>query len=379
MSDGAAGFWSYVRDDDKSDGGRIVSLAARLQAEFRLQTSDTLTLFVDRNSLEWGDQWRLRIAEAIAGTTFFIPIITPSYFKSRACRDELFQFRREAARLGLEQLLMPVYWVTVPDLENSPNESADEAIQLVDEFQRVDLREVRLEDETSSAFRKAVSRLAQELASRAVKVTSTVEDAATLSDATVDLALLDEPGEAGTLDKLAASEAALSQMSVVMEEIGEQIKAVNAIVSTAAAQLAEQTNMKARLILTERMARALDPPTKRLQELGLQYATELAHADPGVHTLLDMVASGQTADSRATVLEYLAGLSGLREAAEDPLSQLEELIASTNEAAKFSRSLRAPLARMQTGLRSVFDGKGIIDEWGRRADEIARHLEDSGH
>jgi len=103
MPDEVAAFWSYVRLDDESDDGRILFLAKNLRSQYRLQTADELSLFVDRESLEWGTEWSRRIAEAIAGTTFFIPIITPSYFKSEACRRELLKFTREASRLGLEQ------------------------------------------------------------------------------------------------------------------------------------------------------------------------------------------------------------------------------------------------------------------------------------
>src|SRR4051794_7109392 len=100
MPEGAAGFWSYVHADDESDGGRILSLAGHLRSQYRLKTADELELFLDRDSLSWGEEWEARIDEAIAGTTFFIPVITPSYFKSQPCRQELLKFTREASRLG---------------------------------------------------------------------------------------------------------------------------------------------------------------------------------------------------------------------------------------------------------------------------------------
>lgn len=63
------GFWSYVQDDDAAESGRITSLANQLRAQYRLQTAENLNLFQDRESLEWGDKWKSRIADAIAGTT----------------------------------------------------------------------------------------------------------------------------------------------------------------------------------------------------------------------------------------------------------------------------------------------------------------------
>ena len=112
MAAGAFGFWSYVQEDDNGDGGRILDLVGDLRAQYKMRTAEGLELFVDRESIRWGEEWEKLIGDAIAGTTFFIPIITPSYFRSNPCRQELLKFVREADRLGLQQLLMPVYWVT---------------------------------------------------------------------------------------------------------------------------------------------------------------------------------------------------------------------------------------------------------------------------
>ena len=99
-------------------------------------------MFVDRESLQWDDEWNARINAAIAGTTFFIPVITPSYFKSTACRRELLKFYREAKRLGLEQLILPVYWISVPELDEDPDDEADEAVEVVARYQWQDFREL---------------------------------------------------------------------------------------------------------------------------------------------------------------------------------------------------------------------------------------------
>src|SRR5688572_8146065 len=71
MSTGIAGFWSYVHSDDAADGGRVTSLSDHLRAQYQLLTAESLALFVDRRSLDWGDEWANRIDAAIAGTTFF--------------------------------------------------------------------------------------------------------------------------------------------------------------------------------------------------------------------------------------------------------------------------------------------------------------------
>ena len=83
-----------------------------------------------------------------------------------AVRKTLLKFAREAEKLGLAQLLMSVHWVTVPDLETNAEDSEDELIRLIAQYNWLDLRGERLEDRESSAYRKAVVALAERLAER---------------------------------------------------------------------------------------------------------------------------------------------------------------------------------------------------------------------
>jgi hypothetical protein len=52
------GFWSYVQADDEAERGRIALLAQDLRAEFEMLTGESIELFLDRDSIEWGDAWR---------------------------------------------------------------------------------------------------------------------------------------------------------------------------------------------------------------------------------------------------------------------------------------------------------------------------------
>jgi len=85
----APGFWSYVRKDDEGMHGAIRRVAEHLQDEYGVITGDLeLDLFFDGMKLKWGDKWRLQIRQAIEDSMFFIPIITPRYFKSEECLSQ---------------------------------------------------------------------------------------------------------------------------------------------------------------------------------------------------------------------------------------------------------------------------------------------------
>ena len=80
--DAAVGFLSYSHLDDEADGGRIRRLATKIQAEYRVLTGEQLEIFVDRNDLKWGQKWRERIDGALQSTTFFIPVLSPSFSRA---------------------------------------------------------------------------------------------------------------------------------------------------------------------------------------------------------------------------------------------------------------------------------------------------------
>ena len=78
------------------------------------QTGQEFTIFQDRD-IQWGQNWKRRIEKSLdEEVTFLIPIITPSFFKSKACRDELGRFLERERRLNRDDLILPVYYVDTP-------------------------------------------------------------------------------------------------------------------------------------------------------------------------------------------------------------------------------------------------------------------------
>jgi hypothetical protein len=71
------GFWSYVHRDDYAEGDRISQLARDVVAQFEMLTGETIELFLDKDSIEWGEVWRVKINESLASVAFFIPVMTP--------------------------------------------------------------------------------------------------------------------------------------------------------------------------------------------------------------------------------------------------------------------------------------------------------------
>jgi F-box protein 11 len=154
---------SYVRSDDEHEHGRLTEFRERLSAEVRMQTGDEFPIFQDRNDIGWGQNWKKRIKESLDGVTFLIPIITPSFFKSPACRDELERFLEREKTLSRDDLILPVYYVDCPLLSDDKKRAKDELAQVVAERQYADWRELRFELFTSPQVGRAFAQLAVQI------------------------------------------------------------------------------------------------------------------------------------------------------------------------------------------------------------------------
>ena len=374
-SEEALGFWSYVHEDNAGDGGRILDLAGDLETHYRMQTAEDLVLFVDRKSSRWGEKWVQLISEAIAGTTFFIPIITPSYFRSNSCRRELLKFVREADKAGLQRLLMPVYWITVPALESEGIHSNDEAIRAIARHQWRDLREVRLEDQRSSVYRKAVSGLAGEIAMRAAEVAASVQDLPRPVDSLTAEPFDASEGEPGFLELLADGDDAVEAITTLMNLLSTDIQTVGTMASDAAGELRSAAEKgqgtKRALVITERFAHNLSPLAKQMEERGQEFTRLLSMLDSGTQIRLGLLEASESPLDDQQV-GYLVEIEEVAGSADEAVNALEELVSSIDPIAEMSRSLRAPARKMRSGLQGIIDGRALMNEWGVRARRIRR-------
>jgi len=156
-----AAFVSYVRSDDKY--GRISAFRENLSDEVCLHIGEKFPIFQDRTDISWGQNWRRRIEESLNAVTFFIPIITPGFFNSPACRDELELFLDRERELGRDDLILPVYYVDCPLLNDGEKRAGDQLAVAIAERQYADWRELRFEPYTSPQVCKTLERLAVQI------------------------------------------------------------------------------------------------------------------------------------------------------------------------------------------------------------------------
>jgi tetratricopeptide (TPR) repeat protein len=178
MKSTAAAFLSYAHFDDEHSGGRITEFGRRLGDEIRSQTGEVFSVFQDREHLEWGSNWSKHIDEAIGGATFLIPVLTPSFFKSRACREETERFLRRREELSHNELvLLPLYFIDESLINDEAVRANDPLAQAIATYQYADWRDLRFANPNSAMVGKALENLAKQIRSTLGRIHGTIHSA----------------------------------------------------------------------------------------------------------------------------------------------------------------------------------------------------------
>ena len=156
-------FLSYTRFDDRHGGGAISELCRRLASAVRAVTGGPFDVFQDVEGIGIGEHWPGKLDQMLDQARFFIPILTPSYFTSRPCRDELEKFLRVEAKRGRNDLVLPIYYIECDVLEDDELCADDSIARTLHERQHQDWRELRFEPFDKSDVRRSLERLARDI------------------------------------------------------------------------------------------------------------------------------------------------------------------------------------------------------------------------
>ena len=164
MDKNPIGFMSYARSDDDHENGNLSAFRARLCGEVRIQSGDTsFDIFQDHIDIVWGQQWQQRLDAALDSVTLLIPIITPTFFNSDACRAEVARFALREQQLGRTDLIFPVYYISANVLDDKAKREKDAMAQVIASHQHMDWRELRHESLISPDAGKMLAKMAQQI------------------------------------------------------------------------------------------------------------------------------------------------------------------------------------------------------------------------
>ncbi len=159
-------FWSYTRFDDKNDEGWLTALREALISEVQALSGKEVEIFQDIDGLVWGERWRQKLASSADDAVFLIPIVTPNYFMSEACRKELAQFVDRENASGFEEFILPIYYISTPQLQDHFEKASDLLAQTVADHNYEDIRQLRHLSIASYEAKQKIKELATALIGR---------------------------------------------------------------------------------------------------------------------------------------------------------------------------------------------------------------------
>lgn len=149
--DAPSGFLCYARADDND--GHLTRLRAQLEYVVQGYGAADFRIFQDTKHLPWGKEWEQERNLALEHSVCLLPIITPRFFQSEQCRLEVERFLEREARLGRDDLILPIYYIDAPEWEDDRTRHSDPLVTMLRKRHRSDWRRTRLESFDSSAFR----------------------------------------------------------------------------------------------------------------------------------------------------------------------------------------------------------------------------------
>lgn len=199
-----AALMSYVHSDDKYK--QLTTLRERLSDEVGMQIGIEFPIFQDTKDIHWGQNWEQRINSALTEEiTFLIPIITPSFFNSQPCRDELERFLEVENKLKRNDLILPIYFVDTPLLNDPELRANDLLAEVIASRQYADWRDLRFEQFTNPLVGRTLAQLASQIRDALPRVQTLRKIANKASDipkvqpaATTNVEVAEQPTEGPT-------------------------------------------------------------------------------------------------------------------------------------------------------------------------------------
>src|SRR6516225_9103156 len=143
-SSNLVGFFSYSREDDADFDDVLSKFRVAIQAELSAQLGrnrDNFRIWQDKFAIPHGALWQQQITDGIKQSTFYIPIITPRVVNSPHCAFEFNSFLAREKELGRDDLVFPILYISVPELDGTWQENP--VLKIVQERQYLDWRDYR--------------------------------------------------------------------------------------------------------------------------------------------------------------------------------------------------------------------------------------------
>lgn len=349
-------FISYTRIDNEDHDDVVDRLKREVSGRFEAATGSRLQVFLDRESIGWGERWRDKISEAIMGSTLFMPIITMRYFNSSACREELAAFHSAAAQKGVSDLILPIILAGSNQI-NSNN--SDDLVRVVAELNWQDISDDFEHGYTSAEWKKrigAIVRGLQEALERAeVRLSSQTAAASQPETSNPDILENTDMETIGT--RLSEFSGGLEALTPLMTEIS------TAVEERLGGKDPSQMTSSQRGFFLAALADDLREPAAKFGAKASDFEATATQVDAEFRAILQEMYSINPVETKEQLSVLQAQIEASFADTQESFENLDQLEKGMRMAALASVKLRKAIAPMTTGLRSLGAAMGIIMSW----------------
>lgn len=385
------GFFSYAHNDNIH--ACLSTLKTDLCNEYRLVTGSRLDLYIDEERLSWGDKWKESIQSGIDGSSFFIPVLSPNYFRSGNCIKELEQYLSKAKRFEAKELLLPLYFSDVQD-EALGLDLDNELINEVLEYQYCDMRRIRFCERGSAEYNKLLNDAVRDLAranqrlflrskeeigeqysTELKKSAEPKRDSARDSTAsgTTEIVLAEssdksEGRQRFLLDDNLEFKEVVDKLSEDLADISECIESIGEITNRHSEFMSAEKNLRpdSALALVARYAAELQPEADEFYQMAVRYFAHTNEADLLIPSVADALKMARTPSDKMD-----SDFECLIENAKVARVQMMSFRSALGDAKRLSRVLYKPLSSIEkstticlTAIETTIDWKdSFVSEW----------------
>ena len=346
-------FLSYVHADDAYHDGMLTAFARAVEEACDYK-GVPIELILDKDALQWGDDWSERLQQEVERTTFLLAMVTNRYVVSQACREEFIQFRTKTQAAGYNGLLTLL--VDAPNWDRMDLRT-DPTTQLIrDTISRYQWLEPETPFEDLEPGGRRFKRVARKVANELIRRIDRREADSAPADtaASADSAAPGGPSGAGDEGEDEEQAPGLIELTHTIESerlpalerranaFGEAMDAFTAVTRREFA-LVPQGSMPTPTQI-KRIAKGLEPSRRALEEATSSLSDAWRGLDADIAAMVRTADAVGGADLSAELRSSLTGLSASLE-----MPDIDEAAAQVKALAAFSRELR-PVAKTMTGV-----------------------------
>ena len=345
-------FISYTRADNSSFNGVVERLKSDLAGRFEATTGRTLRIFLDRESIGWGDDWRNNIRGSIESATFFLPVVTMRYFESAPCRDELIAFYENAKQLGVTELITPVILAGANQI--TPEDSREE-VRIIERLNYRNIEDAWLDGYESPAWLRMIHKMVNDLYSALQNAESAIATREQKAVQTVD-----EDHEEADVSELGTQFEGITELTAEVANVLQEF--ATAVGGAFERDETQNLTAKQRQVKLVTGAHEISSHAQNLAETGTRFEQKIVEVDAQLRAVIFELRDIKLAAAEEQVQNLIGSLSGM-DSLEEFLSQMDEVVSMMRFASLTNVSLRKAVQPAIKGMKSIRSGLATAQSW----------------